>query len=180
MAAVQISKGLRLARELSWRSTRRAARAPSFLFDMISPQYYADWWLGCNRRAHDGSQVHRELAPRACPALVGFKNGTTARLRSRLTRSRPRARPTIPPSKEGHSAIVSTNGTGLPYILPRSKHPNYDAASVDAAVKELAASGLEQRLMSMQSREQPEMYQRQIESRRGRAPGRHRRDRVIG
>ena len=51
-------------------------------------------------------------------------------------------------SKAGHSAIVSTNGNEDCHIILRGgKTPNYDAASVDAACKDIAASGLASRLM---------------------------------
>jgi 3-deoxy-7-phosphoheptulonate synthase len=68
-------------------------------------------------------------------------------------------------TKEGHSAIVSTNGNEDCHIILRGgKHPNYDAASVDAAAKELASSGLEQRLMVDCSHSNSQkMYQRQID-----------------
>src|SRR6266705_2712627 len=68
-------------------------------------------------------------------------------------------------TKEGHSAIVSTNGNEDCHIILRGgKHPNYDAASVDAAAKDLAASGLEQRLMVDCSHSNSQkMYQRQID-----------------
>src|SRR5213592_3656620 len=49
-------------------------------------------------------------------------------------------------------------------VLRGGKHPNYDAGSVDAAAKELAASGLEQRLMVDCSHSNSQkMYQRQID-----------------
>src|SRR5258708_35989472 len=68
-------------------------------------------------------------------------------------------------TKEGHWAIVSTNGNEDCHIILRGgKHPNYDAASVDAGAKELAASGLEQRLMVDCSHSNSQkMDQRQID-----------------
>jgi 3-deoxy-7-phosphoheptulonate synthase len=51
-------------------------------------------------------------------------------------------------TKAGHSAIVSTNGNEDCHVILRGgPAPNYDAASVDAAAGQLAAAGLEQRLM---------------------------------
>ena len=51
-------------------------------------------------------------------------------------------------TKGGHSAIVSTNGNEDCHIILRGgKAPNYDAASVEAACKEIATSGLASRLM---------------------------------
>ena len=51
-------------------------------------------------------------------------------------------------TKGGHSAIVHTAGNEDCHIILRGgKTTNYDAASVDAACKELAASGVQGRLM---------------------------------
>jgi len=68
-------------------------------------------------------------------------------------------------TKAGHSAIVSTNGNEDCHIILRGgKHPNYDAASVEAASKELAGAGLEQRLMIDCSHSNSQkMYQRQVD-----------------
>jgi 3-deoxy-7-phosphoheptulonate synthase len=51
-------------------------------------------------------------------------------------------------TKAGHSAIVSTGGNEDCHVILRGgKEPNYDAAHVDAACREIAASGLAARLM---------------------------------
>jgi 3-deoxy-7-phosphoheptulonate synthase len=51
-------------------------------------------------------------------------------------------------TKGGHSAIVATNGNEDCHVILRGgKQTNFDAQSVDAAAKELAAAGLEQRIM---------------------------------
>lgn len=51
-------------------------------------------------------------------------------------------------TKGGHSAIVSTSGNEDCHIILRGgKAPNYDAASVEAACKDIAANGLASRLM---------------------------------
>jgi len=48
----------------------------------------------------------------------------------------------------GHSAIVSTSGNEDCHVILRGgKTPNYDAASVDQACKDIAAAGLASRLM---------------------------------
>src|SRR5882672_5374502 len=59
----------------------------------------------------------------------------------------------------------STNGNEDCHIILRGgKHPNYDAASVDAAAKELAGAGLEQCLMIDCSHSNSQkMYQRQVD-----------------
>jgi 3-deoxy-7-phosphoheptulonate synthase len=51
-------------------------------------------------------------------------------------------------TKGGHSAIVSTSGNEDCHIILRGgKAPNYDAASVDEACRQIAALGLASRLM---------------------------------
>ncbi len=51
-------------------------------------------------------------------------------------------------TKSGHVAVFKTAGNEDCHVILRGgKTPNYDAASVDAACKELAASGLAQHLM---------------------------------
>jgi 3-deoxy-7-phosphoheptulonate synthase len=135
--------------------------------DMISPQYYADLvsWGAIGARTTE-SQVHRELAS-GLSCAVGFKNGTDGNVRIAVDALKAARTPHhfLSVTKEGHSAIVSTNGNEDCHIILRGgKHPNYDAASVDAAAKELAASGLEQRLMVDCSHSNSQkMYQRQID-----------------
>jgi 3-deoxy-7-phosphoheptulonate synthase len=68
-------------------------------------------------------------------------------------------------TKAGHSAIVSTLGNEDCHVILRGgRQPNYDAASVDAACKELAAAGLAQRVMiDLSHSNSQKNYMRQIE-----------------
>ena len=95
------------------------------------------------------SQIHRELASGlSCP--VGFKNGTDGNVRIAVDAIRAAAAPHhfLSVTKAGHSAIVSTNGNEDCHLILRGgNEPNYDAASVDAATKVLAESGVPARLM---------------------------------
>jgi 3-deoxy-7-phosphoheptulonate synthase len=51
-------------------------------------------------------------------------------------------------TKGGHSAIVLTNGNEDCHIILRGgKQPNYDAANVELACRELASAGFAQRVM---------------------------------
>ena len=123
--------------------------ATEFL-DTITPQYTADLiaWGAIGARTTE-SQVHRELASGlSCP--VGFKNGTDGNVRIAIDAIRAAQSPHhfLSVTKAGHSAIVSTTGNEDCHLIMRGgKAPNYDATSVDAACKELAASGLQARLM---------------------------------
>ncbi len=145
-----INKGLRIARELLLDINRMGVAAGTEFLDMITPQYYADLisWGAIGARTTE-SQVHRELASGlSCP--VGFKNGTDGNLRIAFDAIKAASQPHhfLSVTKGGHSAIVSTNGNrDCHAILRGGKHPNYDAASVDAACRAAAAEGLPCRLM---------------------------------
>jgi 3-deoxy-7-phosphoheptulonate synthase len=163
----QINKGLRTARQLLMEINATGLPAGTEFLDMISPQYYADLvsWGAIGARTTE-SQVHRELASGlSCP--VGFKNGTDGNVRIAVDALKAARTPHhfLSVTKGGHSAIVSTNGNEDCHIILRGgKHPNYDAASVDAAAKELASAGLEQRLMVDCSHANAQkMYQRQLD-----------------
>jgi 3-deoxy-7-phosphoheptulonate synthase len=113
------------------------------------------------------SQVHRELASGlSCP--VGFKNGTDGNMKIAVDAVRTSQHPHhfLSVTKAGHSAIVSTLGNEDTHVILRggAGRPNYDAASVDAACKELAAAGLAQRLMiDFSHSNSQKQYQRQVE-----------------
>ncbi len=117
---------------------------------MIKPQYIADLisWGAIGARTTE-SQVHRELASGlSCP--VGFKNGTDGDVRIAVDAIKAASAPHhfLSVTKGGHSAIVHTAGNEDCHIILRGgKTTNFDAASVDATCKELAAAGLGARLM---------------------------------
>jgi 3-deoxy-7-phosphoheptulonate synthase len=162
-----INKGLRLARQLLMEINELGMPAGTEFLDMISPQYCADLvsWGAIGARTTE-SQVHRELASGlSCP--VGFKNGTDGNVRIAVDALKAARTPHhfLSVTKAGHSAIVSTNGNEDCHIILRGgKHPNYDAASVDTAARELAGAGLEQSLMIDCSHSNSQkMYRRQID-----------------
>jgi 3-deoxy-7-phosphoheptulonate synthase len=145
-----INEGLRQARRLLSEINEMGVPAGTEFLDMITPQYYADLisWGAIGARTTE-SQVHRELASGlSCP--VGFKNGTDGNIRIAVDAIKAAAAPHhfLSVTKAGHSAIVTTSGNEDCHVILRGgKTTNYDAASVDAACKELAASGLAARLM---------------------------------
>ncbi len=146
----QINRGLRLARQVLRDVTDIGVPAGTEFLDLITPQYIADLvsWGAIGARTTE-SQVHRELASGlSCP--VGFKNGTDGSLRIALDAIHASQRPHVFLSltKAGHSAIFSTSGNDDTHVILRGgKEPNFDAASVDCAAQDLAASGLPQVLM---------------------------------
>lgn len=146
----RINDGLRMARELLLQINELGLPAGTEFLDVISPQYIADLisWGAIGARTTE-SQVHRELASGlSCP--VGFKNGTDGNIRIAVDAIKAASQPHhfLSVTKGGHSAIVSTNGNEDCHIILRGgKTPNYDAASVDQACKDIAATGLASRLM---------------------------------
>jgi 3-deoxy-7-phosphoheptulonate synthase len=93
--------------------------------------------------------VHRELAS-GLSAPVGFKNGTDGNVKiaiDALLAARQKHH-FLSVHKSGQVAIVETRGNDDCHIILRGgKAPNYDAASVDAACRELAKAGLPEHLM---------------------------------
>jgi 3-deoxy-7-phosphoheptulonate synthase len=146
----RINEGLRVARELLLDLNDLGVPVGCEFLDMITPQYIADLvaWGAIGARTTE-SQIHRELASGlSCP--VGFKNGTDGNIRIALDALRAAQAPHhfLSVTKGGHSAIVSTTGNEDCHIILRGgKQPNYDAASVEAAAKDLAEAGIPGRLM---------------------------------
>ncbi|MEO8598945.1 MAG: 3-deoxy-7-phosphoheptulonate synthase AroG [bacterium] len=146
----RINDGLRIARELLLKINEMGLPAGTEFLDVISPQYVADLisWGAIGARTTE-SQVHRELASGlSCP--VGFKNGTDGNVKIAVDAIKASSQPHhfLSVTKGGCSAIVATGGNEDCHIILRGgKAPNYDAASVDAACKNIATSGLAQRLM---------------------------------
>ncbi len=144
----RINDGLRMARELLLDINELGLPAGTEFLDMISPQYIADLisWGAIGARTTE-SQVHRELASGlSCP--VGFKNGTDGNIKIAVDAIKAASQPHhfLSVTKGGHSAIVSTSGNEDCHIILRGgKAPNYDAASVDDACRQIAAAGPGQR-----------------------------------
>ena len=146
----RINEGLRLARRILVEVNELELPAATEYLDMITPQYIADLiaWGAIGARTTE-SQVHRELASGlSCP--VGFKNGTDGDVRIAVDAIKAASAPHhfLSVTKGGHSAIVHTAGNEDCHIILRGGTvPNYDAASVEATCRELAAAGLAAKLM---------------------------------
>jgi 3-deoxy-7-phosphoheptulonate synthase len=141
----RINRGLRLARGLLLSINQLGLPAGCEFLDMITPQYIADLvaWGAIGARTTE-SQVHRELASGlSCP--VGFKNGTDGNVKIAVdaVHAAAQAHHFLAVTKQGRSAIATTSGNSDCHIILRGgKVPNYDAASVEAAWKVGAATGL--------------------------------------
>ena len=146
----RIDEGLRIARQLLIDINRLGVPAGSEFLDVISPQYIGDLisWGAIGARTTE-SQVHRELAS-GLSAPIGFKNGTDGNIRiaTDAIQSASRGHHFLSVHKNGQVAIVDTKGNKDCHVILRGgKTPNYDAASVAAACKDLEAAKLPATLM---------------------------------
>jgi len=146
----RIDEGLRIARQLLIEINRLGLPAGSEFLDVISPQYIGDLisWGAIGARTTE-SQVHRELAS-GLSAPIGFKNGTDGNIRiaTDAIQAAARGHHFLSVHKNGQVAIVQTNGNKDCHVILRGgKAPNYDAASVAAACRDLEAAKLPPTLM---------------------------------
>ncbi|AKJ32226.1 3-deoxy-7-phosphoheptulonate synthase [Caldimonas brevitalea] len=146
----RIDEGLRIARQLLIDINRIGVPAGSEFLDVISPQYIGDLiaWGAIGARTTE-SQVHRELAS-GLSAPIGFKNGTDGNIKIATDAIQAAGRPHhfLSVHKNGQVAIVETKGNKDCHVILRGgKAPNYDAASVEAACRDLEASKLPCNLM---------------------------------
>jgi 3-deoxy-7-phosphoheptulonate synthase len=163
----RIHEGLRIARQLLVDINRLGVPAGSEFLDTISPQYIGDLisWGAIGARTTE-SQVHRELAS-GLSAPIGFKNGTDGNIKIAIDALQAAARPHhfLSVHKNGQVAIVETKGNKDCHIILRGgREPNYDAASVAAACREIEAAKLDCRLMIDASHaNSSKQHQRQID-----------------
>jgi 3-deoxy-7-phosphoheptulonate synthase len=162
-----INEGLRQARKLLLDINRMGLPCGTEFLDLLSPQYISDLiaWGAIGARTTE-SQSHRQLASGlSCP--VGFKNGTDGSIRIAVDALRAAAAPHafMGMTKTGQAAIFETVGNEDCHVILRGgKEPNYDAAHVDAASRELSAAGLAAHLMiDFSHANSSKQYQRQVD-----------------
>jgi 3-deoxy-7-phosphoheptulonate synthase len=162
-----INEGIRLARKLLLQLNELGLPCGTEFLDLISPQYIADLiaWGAIGARTTE-SQSHRQLASGlSCP--VGFKNGTDGNIRIAVDaiKAASSRHHFISVTKSGHVAVFKTAGNEDCHVILRGgKAPNYDAASVEAASRELAAAGLATHLMiDFSHANASKQYQRQVD-----------------
>ncbi|MBX3716362.1 MAG: 3-deoxy-7-phosphoheptulonate synthase [Burkholderiales bacterium] len=162
-----MNEGLRLARKLLLEINRLGLPCGTEFLDLLSPQYISDLiaWGAIGARTTE-SQSHRQLASGlSCP--VGFKNGTDGSVKVAVDALRAAAAPHafMGMTKTGQAAIFDTAGNEDCHVILRGgKAPNYDAASIDAASRDLAAAGLAPRLMvDFSHANSAKQYQRQVD-----------------
>jgi len=163
----RINEGLRIARDLLMRINQEGVPAGSEFLDVISPQYIGDLisWGAIGARTTE-SQVHRELAS-GISAPIGFKNGTDGNVKIALDaiQAARRGHHFLSVHKNGQVSAVQTVGNPDCHIILRGgKGPNYDAASVAAAVQELEGAKLPTKLMiDFSHANSSKQYERQSE-----------------
>jgi len=141
--------------------------AGSEFLDVISPQYIGDLisWGAIGARTTE-SQVHRELAS-GISAPIGFKNGTDGNVKIALDaiQAASRGHHFLSVHKNGQVATVETKGNHDCHIILRGgKGPNYDAASVAAAVAELESAKVPAKLMiDFSHANSSKQYEKQVE-----------------
>ncbi|MEX2045917.1 MAG: 3-deoxy-7-phosphoheptulonate synthase [Chloroflexota bacterium] len=147
----RINDGLRLARRLLIDLAELGLPAGCEFLDPVSPQYTSDLvsWGAIGARTTE-SQVHRELAS-GLSMPVGFKNGTGGTVQIAIDAVRAAGYPHrfIGVTEQGLAAFVSTRGNPYGHVILRggARGPNYDRASVRAALDALRVAGLPERLM---------------------------------
>lgn len=148
----RINKGLRLARQLLADILELGIPAGTEFLDTTFGQFYADLisWGAIGARTAE-SQVHRELAS-GLSMPVGIKNRTDGNVQVAVDAIlAARSRHLFPSlTKEGAPAILETAGNPYAHLVLRGGSetgPNFDAASIEAAVGLLRTARLAEVLM---------------------------------
>ena len=143
--------GLRTARQFLQQVTALGLPTATEFLEPISPQYMADLisWGAIGARTTE-SQIHRQLAS-GLSMPIGFKNGTDGGLQVAIDAcgAAAAAQAFLGIDGEGRAALVATAGNPDTHVILRGgrKGPNYSAADVERASTELAARGLNPRLI---------------------------------
>jgi len=146
----RIDEGLRITRKLLLDINNLGLPVGCEFLDIVAPQYVADLvsWGAIGARTTE-SQVHRELASGlSCP--IGFKNGTDGKVKIAIDAVKASAQPHhfLAVTKEGRSAIAATTGNQDCHIILRGgEWPNYDAAHVAGAGRDMEKAGLRPSIM---------------------------------
>ncbi|MBU9260550.1 3-deoxy-7-phosphoheptulonate synthase [Burkholderia multivorans] len=147
----RVEEGLRTARRMLCDINALGLPVATEMLDVTTPHYLSDLvsWAAIGARTTE-SQVHREMAS-GLAMPVGFKNGTDGQIDV--------AAHAILSSMRGHT-FIGIDGIGFPALLHSAGNPhahlvlrggrhgpNYDAASVAAAVETLRAQRLTPNLL---------------------------------
>jgi 3-deoxy-7-phosphoheptulonate synthase len=147
----RINRGLKLARQVLLDVAAAGLPAGTEFLDTTFGQYYTDLisWGAIGARTVE-SQIHRELAS-GLSMPVGLKNRTDGDVQVAVDGIRAAAHRHLFPSltKEGAPAILETRGNPDCHLVLRGggDGPNYDPASIAAAVEALHKADLPEGLM---------------------------------
>ena len=146
-----VNTGLRTARRLLLDVSALGLPVGCEFLDPITPQFLADVvsWGAIGARTA-ASQVHRQL----CSALsmpVGIKNSTEGDVQAAVDGIRAAAASHVfmGINRDGLAALITTTGNPDCHVILRggSPGPNYDAASVAAALGRLRSADLPERVI---------------------------------
>lgn len=147
-----INKGLRLARQLLADILAVGVPAASEFLDTTFGQFYTDLisWGAIGARTAE-SQIHRELAS-GLSMPVGIKNRTDGNVQVAVDAIQAaRSRHLFPSlTKEGAPAILETTGNPYAHLVLRGgseSGPNFDAPSIEKAMRLLRAAHLPEIVM---------------------------------
>lgn len=140
-----IEEGIRMARHFLVRVAELGLPAATEVLDTLMPQYIGDLisWSVIGARTAE-AQTHREIAS-GISTPVGFKNATDGSFEAAINGMRTAMGPHhfLGVTEDGLPAIFSTTGNGYPHIVLRGgRKPNFDARSIAACERALAAAGL--------------------------------------
>lgn len=143
-----IEEGLRRARRLLLRVNEMGLPAGTEMLEPVTPQYIADLvsWASIGARTTE-SPTHRQMAS-GVSMPVGFKNATDGSIEIAINAIQAARIPHsfLGMDEDGKTTIVRTKGNPQGHLILRGGRtgPNYDAASVAHAAKELQRVGLPQ------------------------------------
>jgi 3-deoxy-7-phosphoheptulonate synthase len=146
-----ISTGLREARRLLLKINGLGLPAATEFLDPVVPQYLADLvsWAAIGARTTE-SQTHRQMAS-GLSMPVGFKNGTDGSIQVAVDALHSARYPHsfLGLDPDGRTCIVKTKGNPWGHVVLRGgrSSPNYDPASIAAAMRQLSQTGLNTRLV---------------------------------
>ncbi len=138
-----IDEGLTLARQLLLDIADMGLPLSTEALDPITPQYLQDLiaWSAIGARTTE-SQTHREMAS-GLSCAVGFKNGTDGSLDVAINALQSVASPHrfLGINPAGQVSVLHTRGNRYAHVVLRggAKGPNYDADSIAACERALAA-----------------------------------------
>ena len=146
-----VNEGLRLARSLILQIIELELAVGCEFLDPITPQFIADTvsWGFIGARTTQ-SQIHRQLAS-GLSMPIGFKNSIDGDIQVAVDAVAVANSEHVFPGVDdrGRASIFTTTGNSDCHIVLRggTSGPNYDDASLDAAIGRLRAAGLPERLV---------------------------------